>query len=391
MAKFLRLTSRNKASFSFAPARVLFYSAAMLKKLFAPRYPNRCVPYVHNTPSKTGVLLVNLGTPDATDYFSMRRYLKQFLSDPRIVESPPRPVWWFILNAIVLTTRPTKSGANYKKVWDKEQNAGPLLVYTRSQTDKLRAKLTAMHPNLHVDFAMRYGNPSIESKLHLMQEQGCDKILVFPLYPQYAAATTGSVCDDVFDALKKMRWMPTLRVAAPYHDHPAYIDALAQSISDTQQQLNWQPDLIVASYHGVPQESLYRGDPYHCHCHKTTRLLREALNMLPNQLTTTFQSRFGPAEWLQPYTDETLEALPARGVKNVWVITPGFASDCLETLEEIAMEGKEIFMEHGGENYHTLPCLNDSPASINMLHTIVCEELQGWLAVTQTKARQKAA
>ncbi|HEX5778896.1 MAG TPA: ferrochelatase, partial [Xanthobacteraceae bacterium] len=283
---------------------------------------------------KIGVLLVNLGTPDATDYWSMRRYLKEFLSDRRVIETN-RVLWWFVLNFIILTRRPQAKGRDYDKIWNRERNESPLRTITRSQAEKLAASY-ADESRVLVDWAMRYGNPSIPSRLEAMQKSGCERILVVPLYPQYAAATTATVADKVFDALKQMRWQPAIRIAAPYYDDPAYIDALAASIERDLAALPWKPDAIIASYHGIPQDYADKGDPYPAHCAETTRLLRARLGMDESQLRMTFQSRFGRAEWIKPYTDETVKALAAGGVKNLAVVTPGFAADCLETLEEIA-------------------------------------------------------
>lgn len=306
----------------------------------------------------------------------MRRYLKEFLSDRRVIETNPI-IWQFILNAFVLTTRPKKSGHAYDKIWNRELNESPLKTITRGQAEKLAARLGSDKP-LVIDWAMRYGNPPIADRLKAMVDQGCDRVLIFPLYPQYSAATTATVQDKAFDALKLMRWQPALRTVPAYFDHPAYIDALARSLEDHLSGLTWRPDLVVASYHGLPEDYHRKGDPYYCHCHKTTRLLRERLGWPEEAIMTTFQSRFGRAEWLKPYTADTIEALPGRGVKNVVVITPGFAADCVETLEEIAIGVREGFIAAGGQNFDVTPCLNDSDLSIDMLSTIIEEELQGW-------------
>lgn len=326
---------------------------------------------------KIGVLLVNLGTPDGTDYASMRRYLGEFLSDPRVIETP-RLIWWPILNGIVLTTRPGRSGRAYDKIWDREANDSPLRVITRSQTAKLAAALGA-DDRVVVDFAMRYGNPPIASRLVALKDAGCDRILIVPLYPQYSATTTATVNDKAFEALAKMRWQPAVRTAPAYHDDPAYIEALAGSIETGLAGLAFEPDLVVTSYHGMPKAYLMKGDPYHCQCLKTTRLVRERLGWPEDRLKVTFQSRFGPGEWLQPYTDETLKTLPGEGVRNLAILTPGFSVDCLETLEEIAIGGRETFLEAGGENFAYLPCLNDSPAGMKVIETMVRRELAGWL------------
>lgn len=306
----------------------------------------------------------------------MRRYLKEFLSDRRVIETNPI-IWQFILNAFVLTTRPKKSGHAYDKIWNRELNESPLKTITRGQAEKLAARLGSDKP-LVIDWAMRYGNPPIADRLKAMVDQGCDRVLIFPLYPQYSAATTATVQDKAFDALKLMRWQPALRTVPAYFDHPAYIDALARSLEDHLSGLTWRPDLVVASYHGLPEDYHRKGDPYYCHCHKTTRLLRERLGWPEEAIMTTFQSRFGRAEWLKPYTADTIEALPGRGVKNVVVITPGFAADCVETLEEIAIGVREGFIAAGGQNFDVTPCLNDSDLSIDMLSTIIEQELQGW-------------
>jgi len=326
---------------------------------------------------RIGVLLVNLGTPDATDYWSMRRYLKEFLSDRRVIEEN-RLKWWLILNLIILTVRPGRKGRDYAKIWNKERDESFLKTITRSQCYKLAAGF-ANDPRLLVDWAMRYGNPSIASRLEALQKAGCDRILVVPLYPQYAAATTATVADKAFDALATMRWQPALRVAPAYFDLPSYIDALAGSLEEGLKALTFKPDVILASFHGMPEEYLHKGDPYYCQCAATTRLLGERLGLDDKTLMMTFQSRFGTAEWLKPYTDATVKALAEKGVKNLAVITPGFASDCLETLEEIAMENAEIFKHAGGTNFAHIPCLNDSDRGMAVIQDVVTRELQGWL------------
>jgi protoporphyrin/coproporphyrin ferrochelatase len=327
---------------------------------------------------RIGVLLVNLGTPDATDYWSMRRYLKEFLSDRRVIEEN-RIKWWLILNLIVLTVRPRRKGRDYDKIWNRERDESPLKTITRAQADKLTASLARSHPKIIVDWAMRYGNPSLPSRLANLQAQGCERILLVPLYPQYSAATTATVCDKAFDALKRMRWQPALRVAPPYHDDPVYIEAVASSLAAELAKLPFTPEVVIASFHGVPKDYLLKGDPYHCHCVKTARLLRERLGLSEERLMLTFQSRFGTAEWLQPYTDETVKALAERGVKQLAVVTPGFAADCLETLEEIAGENAEIFRHAGGENFAAIPCLNDGEHGMHLIRHVVLRELQGWI------------
>jgi len=323
------------------------------------------------------VLLVNLGTPDATDYWSMRRYLKEFLSDRRVIEEN-RIKWWLVLNLIVLTVRPGRKGRDYEKIWNRKRNESFLKTITRSQSEKLAAGF-AKNPRILVDWAMRYGNPSIASRLDAMQAAGCDRILIVPLYPQYAAATSATVCDKAFEALARMRWQPALRVAPPYYDEPVYIDALAKSVKTQLAKLRFKPDVILASFHGMPEEYLRKGDPYHCQCVKTARLLRKKLKLDDERLIMTFQSRFGPAEWLKPYTDATVKALAERGVKSIAVITPGFSSDCLETLEEIAMENADIFRQAGGTNFAAIPCLNDSPGGMAVIRDVVQRELKGWV------------
>ena len=328
-------------------------------------------------PRRIGVLIVNLGTPDATDYWSMRRYLKEFLSDRRVIEENPLK-WWFILNLIILTVRPGRKGRDYQKIWNRERDESFLKTITRSQSEKLAVTM-ATDPRILVDWAMRYGNPSIASRLEALQAAGCDRILLVPLYPQYAAATTATVADKAFEALARMRWQPALRVAPAWFDKPAYIEALASSLEEGLAKLPFKPDTIIASFHGMPEEYLRKGDPYYCQCAATTRLLRERLKLDDKQLKMTFQSRFGTAEWLKPYTDATVKSLAERGVKNLAVITPGFTADCLETLEEIAMENAEIFKHAGGENFAHIPCLNDSERGMAVIRDVVARELMGWV------------
>ena len=315
---------------------------------------------------KTGVLLINLGTPDSTSWWDIRKYLKEFLSDRRVIEVNPL-IWQVILNLFILTFRPSKTAHAYKKIWRKESNESPLLYFTRNQAQKLKAKIGS--EKVIVDFAMRYGNPSIRSKLNLLKELGCENIVILPLYPQYAAATTATVCDEVYRSLMKMRWQPSLQVIPHYESEPNYINALIKSIDKKVESINWKPDLIISSYHGIPKKYFDKGDPYHCYCHKTTRLMKEKFSLVDIQ--TTFQSRFGPQEWLTPYTDKTLEDLPSKGVKNLLVICPGFASDCVETLEEINIQGRESFLNKGGENFDLIPCLNDNPDHINLFEDLV--------------------
>jgi ferrochelatase len=327
---------------------------------------------------RIGVLLVNLGTPDATDYFSVRRYLREFLSDPRVIEEN-RIKWWLVLNLIILTVRPGRKGRDYDKIWNREQNESPLLTITRSQGEKLGHLLAAVDPRLAVDWAMRYGNPSIASRLDALRARGCDRILVVPLYPQYAAATTATVCDAVFAALMTMRAQPTVRIAPPYYDDPVYIDAVAQSVTDALANLPFRPEVVLASFHGMPEDYVAKGDPYRGHCEATARLLRERPGLDERGFMLTFQSRFGTAEWLKPYTDATIEGLAQRGVKRLAVVTPGFAADCLETLEEIAVENAGIFKANGGTDFAAVPCLNDSPAGMAVIRHLVLRELKGWI------------
>ena len=325
---------------------------------------------------KVGVLLVNLGTPDGTDYTSMRRYLKEFLTDRRVIEWS-RLFWYPILFGIVLNTRPGKVGKAYELIWNKEKNESFLRTYTRSQAE-LMGKALADSPNVVVDWAMRYGQPSIASRIDALKQAGCERILVFPLYPQYAAATTATVNDKAFETLLKMRWQPALRTVPPYHDDPVYIEALAQSVEKHYAGLDWQPDLLITSFHGIPKSYFDKGDPYYCQCQKTARLLRERLGLSKDKLMVTFQSRFGPEEWLQPYTDKTVEELAKNGTKRIAIMNPGFVSDCLETLEEIAEQAGESFLHNGGEKFTHIPCLNDSREGMTVLETVVRRELQGW-------------
>lgn len=327
---------------------------------------------------KIGVLLMNLGTPDATDYWSMRRYLKEFLSDRRVIETS-RAIWWPILNLIILQTRPQKKGKDYATIWNTEKNESFLKTITRNQAEKLAAHLKAISPDIHVEWAMRYGNPAIKPAVERLMAEGCDRILAFSLYPQYAAATTATANDHLFRALMQMRWQPTIRIAPPYHDEPAYIAALAQSVRNHLATLDFEPEVILTSFHGMPKEYLLKGDPYHCHCAKTWRLLREELGYSPEQMMMSFQSRFGPDEWLKPYTDETVEALAKRGVKKLAIIAPAFSADCLETLEELDGENRHIFENNGGEKFTYIPCLNESDLGMSVITTVVERELKGWI------------
>jgi ferrochelatase len=342
----------------------------------SPR-PEGCPPIASG---RVGVLLVNLGTPEATDYWSMRRYLKEFLSDRRVVETP-RLIWQPILNLIILTRRPAVRGHDYASIWNRERDEGPLKTITRSQAEKLGQALTrgAADKRVEVDWAMRYGKPSIAERLAALQESGCERILLAPLYPQYCAATTATVCDKAFEALSRLRRQPTLRVAAPYYDDPVYIEALARSTRAALGRLDFEPEILLASFHGIPRAYFDKGDPYSCHCAKTTRLLRKALGWPEERLRMTFQSRFGRAEWLKPYTAETVKALAAKGVKRLAVVMPGFSADCLETLEEIGVENAGYFRAAGGERFAALPCLNDSEDGMRVLEAVARRELSGWV------------
>ena len=320
---------------------------------------------------KTGVLLVNLGTPDSTSWLDIRKYLKEFLSDRRVIEVNPI-IWQIILNLFILTFRPSKTAKAYKEIWMNDINMSPLKYYTETQTKKLGDKMNTN--TLMVDYAMRYGNPSIDSKIKKLQEEGCENLVILPLYPQYAAATTATVCDEVYRSLMKMRWQPSLQIIPHYESDPLYIEALVNSINKKISEINWKPDLIVASYHGIPKKYFDKGDPYQCYCQKTSRLISEKFTKIP--ITTTFQSRFGPQEWLKPYTDKTFEKLPMEGKKNILVICPGFSSDCVETLEEILIQGKESFLKAGGENFDLIPCLNDNNDHINLFKNLVSKYIK---------------
>lgn len=343
---------------------------------------NDFLPESHPTlkPQKIGVLLINLGTPDATDYWSMRRYLSEFLSDRRVIDYSPF-FWQPLLQGVILSIRPFRSGAAYRKIWNNERNESPLKTYTRSQCEKVKERLRADYPELEFEWGMRYGNPSIKAGIDSLIERGCTKVLFFALYPQYSACTTATAYDKAFAHLKTFPHQPAARTAAPWHDDPDYIRILAHSVRDTlaQTPASQRPEHIVTSFHGVPKRYLTQGDPYHCHCHKTSRLLREALGWDAQKWSTTFQSRFGPEEWLQPYTDETIETLAKNGVKHVAVLSPAFVSECIETLEEVQMELQEIFLHAGGESFTYIPCLNDRPEHIDFLAARITKELQGWI------------
>ena len=319
---------------------------------------------------KTGALIINLGTPDSTSWWDIRRYLKEFLSDRRVIEVNPL-IWKIILNLFILTFRPSKTSHAYKQIWRKKTNESPLLYFTKNQAKELSKEIGS--EKIVVDFAMRYGNPSINSKLNKLKEEGCENIIILPLYPQYAAATTATVCDEVYRSLMRMRWQPSLQIIPHYESDPLYIDALVNSIERKVNEIKWKPDLIISSYHGIPKSYFEKGDPYHCYCHKTTRLMKEKYKEI--EIQTTFQSRFGPQEWLTPYTDKTIESLPSKGVKNLLIICPGFASDCVETLEEINIQGRESFIEKGGINFDLIPCLNDNPEHIKLFKKLISKYL----------------
>jgi ferrochelatase len=329
---------------------------------------------------RIGVLLLNLGTPDATDYWSMRRYLKEFLSDERVIDVNPL-IWKPLLNLVILTTRPSRSGRAYAAIWNREQDESPLRTITREQCAGVAQALGRALPDQHlaVDWAMRYGNPSTASVIRKMVAAGCTRLLLFALYPQYAAATTATAYDEAFRALGEERWQPAVRTAPPYFDHPGYIEALARSIEDHLARLSWRPQVMLASFHGLPKRYVTLGDPYHGQCVGTARLLRERLGWDDNRLRLTFQSRFGREEWLRPYTDETVPELARAGVRNLAIVTPGFAADCVETLEEIAIGARESFLEHGGENFTFVPCLNAGDEHVALLAQLVQSELAGWI------------
>jgi ferrochelatase len=326
---------------------------------------------------RVGVLLVNLGTPDTADAKGVRVYLKEFLSDPRVIEDQGL-FWKLALNGIILRVRPRRKARDYRKIWNTEKNESPLKTITRAQAEKLAAAI-ADHEHIVVDWAMRYGNPSISSRIDALAAQGCDRLLVVPLYPQYSAATSATVCDEVFRVLAGMRAQPTLRVTPPYYDDPGYIEALAVSINAHLASLPFQPDTIVASFHGMPQKYIDNGDPYLTQCTATVERLRRRMGLDTAKLVLTFQSRFGFSEWLKPYTDQTMEGLAKGGVRRIAVVTPGFSADCLETLEEIAQENAEIFRHNGGEQFAYIPCLNDSDPGMDVIRQLVLRELQGWI------------
>ena len=331
-------------------------------------------------PARVGILLANLGTPDGTDYWSMRRYLNEFLSDKRVIDYSAW-IWQPLLQLVILSKRPFSSGAAYKSIWNEEADESPLMTITKDQTAAIKKLMVERYgDDVRVDFCMRYGNPSTKSKVREMAEAGCTKILFFPLYPHYAGATSATANDQFFRALMEEKWQPVARVVEPYFDDPAYIDALAQSIERAYEAAETKPEKLICSYHGVPARYLREGAPYHCQCQKTTRLLKERLGWDDTQIITTFQSRFGPEEWLKPYTVEEVARLAEEdGVKNIAVCAPAFSADCIETLEEINEEIKESFEEAGGEHFTYIPCLNDDPAHIDALSGLIDRNLKGWL------------
>jgi ferrochelatase len=332
---------------------------------------------------KIGILLSNLGTPDATDYWSIRRYLSEFLSDRRVVEVP-RLLWFFILHGLILMARPARKGKDYATIWNRERNESPLKTFTRAQAEKLQASvahglLGESPAEVIVDWGMRYGNPSLESAIDRLTKRGCDRLLLVPLYPQYSAATSATACDKVFEVLSSMRHQPVLRVGAPYYDDPRYIEEIACSITNRLDELAFEPEVILASFHGMPAATASKGDPYFIHCRRTGELIRRRLGLPRERFVVTFQSRFGSAEWLKPYTDETVKTLAAGGVKRLAVVTPGFSVDCLETIEEIGRENAGYFHAAGGEEFARITCLNDTDGGIRVIEAIVLRELQGWI------------
>ncbi|MGA2892302.1 MAG: ferrochelatase [Xanthobacteraceae bacterium] len=340
--------------------------------------PSDAKPATEPAATGIGVLLVNLGTPDAPTATAVRRYLKEFLSDPRVIEKDSL-VWKLVLNGIILPFRSRAKARDYGKIWNREKDESPFKTITRSQAEKLGSILEPLGKHVFVDWAMRYGSPSIASRLEVLATWGCDRILVMPLYPQYSAATTATVCDEVFRFMQRKRRQPALRILPPYYDDPYYIEVLASTLKAEIKELPFTPEVIVASYHGMPTDYVRKGDPYESHCVRTTELLRRQLGFDENKLMMTFQSRFGRAKWLEPYTIATMKALAKKGVKNIAVMMPGFSADCLETLEEIAVENAHVFKRYGGQNFAAIPCLNDSQAGMLMIWQLAMRELKGWV------------
>jgi ferrochelatase len=356
-------------------------SASTVTSAQTSRSPQGGLPVGHPPvrSGRIGVLLMNLGTPEATTYWPMRRYLKEFLSDRRVIETP-RLIWWPLLNGIILSTRPSRKGRDYATIWNNERDEGPLKTITRNQAQQLAAALgESTGDRIVVDWSMRYGFPRTKDRIEALLKEGCDRILLVPLYPQYCAATSATACDQAFRALMDMRWQPAVRVAPPYHDDPVYIDAIVSSMRNELAKLTFEPEVILVSFHGIPEEYLQKGDPYYCHCHKTWRLMRDAFGWPEERFRMSFQSRFGPDEWLKPYTDETVKELAASGVKRMAIVAPGFSADCLETLEELNGENRHYFEGGGGEHFAYLPCLNDSPDGIRVIRNVVERELGGWI------------
>lgn len=356
-------------------------SAPTVTSAQASRSPSADGPAGHPPvmSGRIGVLLMNLGTPEATTYWPMRRYLKEFLSDRRVIETP-RLIWWPLLNGVILSTRPSRKGRDYDTIWNKELDEGPLKTITRNQAEQLAAALRGTAGDrIVVNWSMRYGFPRTKDRIESLLKEGCDRILLVPLYPQYCAATSATACDQAFRALMDMRWQPAVRVAPPYHDDPVYIDAIVSSMRQELAKLAFEPEVVLVSFHGIPEEYLQKGDPYYCHCHKTWRLMRDAFGWPEERFRMSFQSRFGPAEWLKPYTDETVKALAASGVKRMAIVAPGFSADCLETLEELNGENRHYFEGGGGEHFAYLPCLNDSPNGMRVIQNVVERELAGWI------------
>jgi protoporphyrin/coproporphyrin ferrochelatase len=343
-----------------------------------PRSDEAAIVAAAPTTTGIGVLIVNLGTPDAPTPAAVRRYLKEFLTDRRVIERDSL-LWKMILNGVILNVRSRRKAHDYNSIWNREKNESPFKTITRSQAEKLGGILEPLGKHVLVDWAMRYGSPSIASRLEVLVTWGCERILIMPLYPQYSAATTATVCDEVFRYLMRQRRQPALRVLPAYYEHPSYIDALASSLNAELKSLSFEPEIILASYHGMPKKAVANGDPYQIQCVRTTELLRAKLGFDENKLMMAFQSRFGRARWLEPYTINVVKALARRGVKNLAVITPGFSADCLETLEEINVENARVFKRHGGQNFAAIPCLNDSEAGMQLLSQLATAELRGWV------------
>ena len=330
--------------------------------------------YQHGSKEKVGILITNLGTPDAPNTSSLKIYLNQFLSDPRVIEVP-KIIWQIILRLFILQLRPRKSAKTYKSIWTKE--GSPLLNISKKQLEAIRSRLEKKSKNTYIELGMRYGNPSIKNALEVLQKNQARKLLILPLYPQYCAATTGSTFDSVSEILQTWRWIPEIRFINQYFEEKKYIEALSYSISNFWKK-NKKPQMLVFSYHGIPKKYHLKGDPYHCFCLKTTRLVKEHLKLADDEVITTFQSRFGSQEWLQPYTDQTLKELPNKNIKNIHIISPGFSADCLETLEELEVENKNYFIEAGGNDYKYIPCLNDDELHIDFLVDLIFKNTQGW-------------